>query len=236
MASELDYQHIFLLPGFDGTGLLFQPMEQALGYRCRTTTLPFDDEVTLEDYVESVNARLPSRNVILLAESFSGPIALSLLARYPGRFDAAILCATFASSPFGSVMGLSRWVMESFLGHKPLENLLLNKFCAIGDVPNNVQHAVKTVENLISPRIIKTRFNMIAGMNVTNLLSRISAPVLYLRALKDKLVSAPLREELFENIPQICLKEVNGPHLLLQCEPRVCVDAILNFLDMSGTK
>jgi pimeloyl-ACP methyl ester carboxylesterase len=228
-----DYKNIYLLPGFDGTGLLFGPVAEAFGYRCRTTVLPFKHEITLEDYVQSVSDRLPKHRVILLAESFSVPIALSLLARFPGRFDAAILCSGFASSPFGSLIGLSRWITESFLGNNPLQNLLLNKFCDIRDIPQNVKDAILSVEKLVPPEVVKTRFNMIAGMNVSSLLSRISAPVLYLRALKDKLVSTKLREELFESVPQICMKEIDAPHLLLQLEPKVCADSIMNFLELS---
>lgn len=232
MASVSDFKHIYLLPGFDGTGLLFEPVAAAFGYRCRTTALSFNGEVTLEDYVQSVSARLPKHRAIILAESFSGPIALSLLARYPGRFEAAILCAGFARSPFGSLLGLNHWITESFLGRRPLQNLLLNKFCAADELSEKVKQSVLSVEEMIAPEVIRTRFNMIAGINVVPLLSRISTPVLYLRAMKDKLVSSQLREELFENIPQICMKEVDGPHLLLQEQPGICADAILNFLEL----
>lgn len=231
VANASDFKHIYMLPGFDGTGLLFEPITKAFGYRCRTSVLSFNGEVTLEDYVQSVSARLPRHRAIILAESFSGPIALSLLARYPGRFEAAIICAGFARSPFGSLLGLSHWITESFLGRSPLQNLLLNKFCTADEVSEKVKQAVLSVEEMMAPEIIKMRFNMIAGLNVAPLLSRISAPVLYLRALKDRLVSSQLREELFENIPQICLKEVDGPHLLLQEQPQICADAILNFLE-----
>lgn len=232
VASASEFKHIYLLPGFDGTGLLFEPIAKAFGYRCRTTVLSFNDEVTLEDYVQSVSARLPRHRAIILAESFSGPIALSLLARNPGRFEAAILCAAFARSPFGSLLNLNQWIAESFLGHNPLQNLLLNKFCMSSDVPEKIQQAVLSIEKIIPPGVIRTRFHMIAGLNILPLLSRISTPVLYLRALRDRLVSSNLREELFVNIPQICMKEVDGPHLLLQAQPRVCAEAILNFLEL----
>lgn len=234
MADAIEYKHIHMLPGFDGTGLLFRPLAEAFGYRCRTTTLPFEDEVTLEDYVQSVSERLPERNVILLAESFSCPVALALLARYPARFKAAILSAGFARSPFGALLGLSRWITESFLGEHPLENLLLNKFCDRDHVPEAVQHAVVSAEEMVPASIIKTRFNMVASLNTLPLLSRIAAPVLYLRALQDNLVSTRLREELFENIPQICTKELDAPHLLLQTRPRECADTILNFLELDS--
>jgi pimeloyl-ACP methyl ester carboxylesterase len=142
------------------------------------------------------------------------------------------LSAGFVRSSFGALRGLSRWIMDSFLGERPLENLLLNKFCDRDEVPVSVQRAVREAQEMVPASVIKTRFNMVASLNTLPLLSRIAAPVLYLRAMKDRLVSARLREELFENIPQIATKEIDAPHLLLQTRPRDCADTILNFLEL----
>lgn len=230
MARAFEYKHLYMLPGLDGTGMLFTPLTEAFGYDCRTTTLPFEDERTLEEYIESVSERLPDHRVWLLAESFSGPIALALLARFPGRFKGAVLASTFARSPFSSFLGFNNWVAESFFGNNTLESLLLNKFCVNGEVPRNIQETVHLISEEMPAEMVKNRLRMMQQLDVTPLLSRISAPVLYLRGLKDRLVTARMREELFEGIPQICMKEVNGPHLLLQAQPRICANAILNFL------
>src|SRR5687767_13530285 len=94
---------LVLLPGFDGTGKLFGPLQAALGTDVVSRTVRYDAERSLEDYIDTVTRILPQENAVLVAESFSGPVALSLLARHPTRIKCAVLCATFAVSPFRSL-------------------------------------------------------------------------------------------------------------------------------------
>ena len=74
-----------LLPGFDGTGELFGPLQAALGNDVVANAIRYEAEHSFEDYVDSVARILPRENAVLVAESFSGPVALSLLERYPDR-------------------------------------------------------------------------------------------------------------------------------------------------------
>lgn len=221
-----------MIPGIDGTGMLYSPLQQAMGYRCRTTVLPFQDEVTLEEYIESFSAQLPKHRVLLLAESFSGPIALGLLAKFPGRFQAAILSAAFARSPYSSFLGMGTLISKGLFGNTSLENLLLRKFCTNSDVPENVQKIIQDLSSQIPPEVIKKRLHIMDTFDARPLLHKISAPVLYLAGLKDRFVNASLRAELFENIPRICFKGIDGPHLLLQAQSEACTNTIMNFLDM----
>jgi pimeloyl-ACP methyl ester carboxylesterase len=169
---------------------------------------------------------------VLLAESFSGPIALRLLAKYPGRFQAAVLCATFARSPFVSFLGMRTLVMKGLFGNATLENILLRKFCSGQDIPPDIQQMIHKISEQIPPEIIKKRLQIMDTADTRSLLPRISAPVLYLAGLQDKLVPAELRAELFENIPRICFKGIDGPHLLLQTQGGICATTIMNFLDL----
>ena len=232
MSDTSSYKHIYLLPGIDGTGLLFEPLARAFGYRCRTTALSFQEETTLDDFIESASRQIPGHRALILAESFSGPIALGLLARYPGRFQAAILSSTFARSPFSSFLGMNTLISKSFFSNTTLASLLLNRFCAGSELPQAVQELVAAVSSNIPPVVIKKRLHIMDTFDVRPLLSRISTPILYLAGLKDKLVSAGLRAELFENIPRICFKGVDGPHLLLQSQAAICADTIMNFLEL----
>jgi pimeloyl-ACP methyl ester carboxylesterase len=232
MPDSSEYKHIYLLPGIDGTGVLFGPLEAAIGYKARTTALSYQNEVTIEDFVESISARLPMQRVLLLAESFSGPIALSLLAKYPGRFQAAILSTTFARSPLTSFLGMGTLLSKNLFGGTTLENLLLNKFCTKSEVPGHIQQIIHQLSEQIPSELIRKRLYILDTFDVRPLLPRISAPVLYLAGLQDKLVTAALRAELFENVPRICFKGIDGPHLLLQTRAEICTNTIMNFLEM----
>ena len=235
MSDTSNYKHIYLLPGIDGTGLLFKPLASAFGYRCRTTALSFQEEITLDDFIESASRQMPDHRALVLAESFSGPIALGLLAKYPGRFQAAILSSTFARSPFNSFLGMNALIPKNLFGNVTLSNLLLNRFCAGSEISGSVKDLVEEVSGKIPPLVVKKRLHILDTFDVRPLLSRISTPILYLAGLKDKLVSAGLRAELFENIPRICFKGVDGPHLLLQSKATVCADTIMNFLELEDS-
>ena len=72
---------LVLLPGLDGTGLLFEPLLAALPSSIRTQVVayPPDQSLSLAEYAALVRKLLPKGDVVLLAESFSGLVALSLL-------------------------------------------------------------------------------------------------------------------------------------------------------------
>ena len=93
---------LILLPGLDGTGDFFQPLLEALGHTVRTRVVryPLDGAYDYPTCRELVRAALPAdAPYVLLGESFSGPIAISLAAEAPKGLAADILCATFATNP-----------------------------------------------------------------------------------------------------------------------------------------
>lgn len=124
---------LVLLPGFDGTGDLFAPLQAALGSDVPSTAVRYDSERSLEDYMDSVARILPHENAVLVAESFSGPVALSLLARYPARIKYAVLCATFAVSPFRSLTRVARYGPTFLFTPTRMQGPLLRTFCLNGE-------------------------------------------------------------------------------------------------------
>src|SRR5688500_10831267 len=106
-----------MLPGLDGTGKLFQPLISALPKYLEPVVISYPQVVSL-DYAalaELVRKQLPDDRFVLLAESFSGPIALAASALKPEHLVAIVLCTTFVSSP----TPLPRW----------LSSLILRPFC-----------------------------------------------------------------------------------------------------------
>ncbi len=68
-----------LLPGMDGTGLLFTPLLSALpiGVDPIVVSYPADRAASPEELLRIVLAHLPGEGAyVLIAESFSGPLAL----------------------------------------------------------------------------------------------------------------------------------------------------------------
>jgi hypothetical protein len=103
---------LVLLPGLDGTGELFAPFLDAMqGVDAQVISYPPDREMTYLEHEEYVRERLPRDGpFVLLGESFSGPIAISITACAPTNLRGLILCCSFAANPLPVFGSLSRLV------------------------------------------------------------------------------------------------------------------------------
>jgi hypothetical protein len=88
---------VVLLPGLDGTGQLFAPLIAAAptGINCAVVDYPHH-EASIDVLEQRVRKRLPGP-CILIAESFSGPIAVRVAS--DARVKALVLCYSFVSGP-----------------------------------------------------------------------------------------------------------------------------------------
>jgi pimeloyl-ACP methyl ester carboxylesterase len=105
---------IALLPGLDGTGLLFGPALDACPDGVRPVVLPLPD-LEARSYAELADhlaPRLPKDEpFLLLGESFSGPLALELAARRPDGLAGVVLVASFVTSPVPRGIGRLPWTL-----------------------------------------------------------------------------------------------------------------------------
>jgi pimeloyl-ACP methyl ester carboxylesterase len=227
MSNRLE---LTLLPGFDGTGELFGPLQAALGSKLLSKAVRYDAERVLDDYVDSVASVLPKENAVLIAESFSGPVALSLLDRYPDRIKCAVLCATFAVSPCRSLTRAARFLPTFMFAPTPIQRRLLRDFCLNGESDDALVDQANAVIHSVSAATIQNRLQVLSGVDMTSLLPQIATPVLYLRAMQDRIVNSRLSRKLTQELPRVTVQEIEGPHLLLQSRPTQCAAAISRFV------
>jgi pimeloyl-[acyl-carrier protein] methyl ester esterase len=93
----------------DGTGSLFSEFIAALprGLEPVVVTYPLDRSMNYAELEQLPRARLPTeRPFILVGESFSGPIAISLAASKPAGLRGLVLVCSFARSPIPVPRGL----------------------------------------------------------------------------------------------------------------------------------
>ncbi|TNG03255.1 MAG: alpha/beta hydrolase [Gammaproteobacteria bacterium] len=221
---------IFLLPGIDGTGEFFVPLKKALGPNTETNVVRYKDERTFEDYVESVASLLPDENAVLIAESFSGPIALALMERYPSRIKCAVLSATFAISPFRKLTKVAEYVPTVFFTPNPLQARIVKTFCLPKEPESELLNLVMQVIYSITPITRKERLAVLSKVDMRPILSKITQPVLCLKASQDRVVAATLADMLVSGLPNVEVCEINGPHMLLQTCPDECAHEIIRFL------
>jgi pimeloyl-[acyl-carrier protein] methyl ester esterase len=103
---------LILLPGMDGTGLLFADFLTALPQwiEPEVQRYPTDVPLSLPDLIADIRRAIPnSEPFALLAESFSTPIAIQIAADAPPNLKALIICAGFVESP---VRGMLRALLS----------------------------------------------------------------------------------------------------------------------------
>jgi pimeloyl-[acyl-carrier protein] methyl ester esterase len=218
------------LPGLDGTGELFVPLLDALAGAFRTSVVRYADERSFKEYIETAAKALSPRNTVLLAESFSGPVALALCARHPTSIKALVLCATFAQSPFRSLLRLAPFTPSALFGPSPAQPFMLRHACLNGERDDRLLQRAVTVLRSVPAASMRARLSTLATIDVRPLLRSVRVPVLYLRATRDRVVHPRLGRALTDNLSNGVVREIDGPHLLLQARPRDCADAILRFV------
>jgi pimeloyl-ACP methyl ester carboxylesterase len=84
---------LILLPGLDGTGDLFRPLLDVLppGIDFLVVAYPADRPLTCDELLPILAEQIPpDRPLVLVAESFSGPLALRFAAAHPDRVRAVV--------------------------------------------------------------------------------------------------------------------------------------------------
>lgn len=205
-------------------------MQATLDKTIATHACRYTAEDSFDDYVNTAETMLPSENAVVLAESFSGPIALALMARYPARIVCAVLCATFAVSPFRSLTRVARILPTSLFHPTSLQRHVIKRFCLNGESDRVLLEQVEAANRSLRASTVQRRLQVLAEIDVRPLLPQIAAPVLYLQATRDRIVGARVSRELTGLLPQVMVRRIEGPHLLLQSRSAECAAAISDFL------
>ncbi len=220
---------LVLLPGLDGTGLMFEPFLKAAGdFEMRVVRYP----EALVSYVacgHHVRSQLPKdRPYLLLGESFSGPVALMLAAERPEGLRAVVLCGTFARNPrpgLAWTAPLLRLLPPMRLPLGALRFLLLGRWAS-----GPLMELVRRVLPAVPKATLRDRLLAVIAVDQTPLLSRIDVPTLALVAAHDRLVPLAAVRHLKAHLPGLDAARLQGPHWLLQTRPDAAAQALRDFL------
>jgi pimeloyl-ACP methyl ester carboxylesterase len=220
-----------LLPGLDGTGDLFAPLVDALGPNVPTQIVRYplshaSDYATCEAIARGA---LPTdRPYVVLGESFSGPIAVSIAATAPPGLRGLILCSTFVCNP--------QPYLRPF---RPLLSILpvhsapswISRFLILGKFATPALRKLhqQTLARL-PPTTVRERLRAILECDVTVALANVHVPVLCLTAQHDRLIPNAAIRLIQHHAPAATIVEIDAPHFLLQCRPLDAADAIRMFL------
>ena len=215
-----------LLPGLDGTARLFDPFVASapVDFELQRLPLPDDQPRGYGELADWVRARLPTSPVALIAESFSGPLALLVADRCP-NVTAVVLCATFIEPPLPSVLARA----PKFVWRTPPPISLLSALLTGGD--HELAHALRGAISSVNSEVIAERIVAALTVDARAELARYVRPLLCLRAKRDRLVRAASTARIAELKSSAQFAEVDSPHLLLQTKPREAWEWVKPFLE-----
>lgn len=224
---------LVLLPGLDGTGNLFARFVSTLTPRldARIVRYPADRLLSYTDLFSSVVDAIPqSQPFVLLAESFSTPVAAMIAATNPASLKGLIVCAGFIRSPVRGWLRYTKSLVQPPLFRMPPPKFVLEHFLIGADAPHELRDEVRCTLRTVAPEVMAFRVRAVMGCDAAREFSRIRVPTLYLQAEQDRLVSKASFEEIQQLKPDTILAVVGAPHFVLQREPHKAAERIAEFI------
>jgi pimeloyl-[acyl-carrier protein] methyl ester esterase len=224
---------LVLLPGLDGTGRLFKPLVEVLPAHLSPVVIsyPNDKALSYPELVRLVKQQVPvSEDYVLLAESFSGPVAIEIAATQPSNMKALILSATFVSNPAPVPQAMSLISCGLLFVFEPPQ-FVVSRYLLGAQPPADLVETFLRAKRSVRPEVLAFRMRSVIHADVRREFAACRLPILYLRAKEDRLVKPRSLVEMQNIKPDMTVVEIDGPHLLLQREPAKCVAAISHYLD-----
>lgn len=226
---------VVLVPGLDGTALLFYRQIPLLARRFNVAAFPLPDDphASLEDLVEDLRKlveEVASREVILCGESFGGALSMSFALAHPAHVSGLVIVNSFPvirtrlrlrlaplalrAIPWGS-MAMVRRFTESRM-HSPRT------------LPEDLAEFHERSKAIGRSGYIR-RLEILRGYDIRERLGEIRVPTLFLAADRDQLVPSVAEGRFMaERVPE-------GRLVILEGYGHIClINHDLDLLDHVG--
>ncbi len=223
------------MPGLHGGGQLFAPFSSHLPphWDIRIIEYPNDRVLDCEQLTDVAAATIAfgSEPRVVVAESFSGPVALRLATRGNPPLAAIVLIASYVTTPIAA--GL-RWLLEigaGMVASVPLPRRRLARFIA-GNDPTLCAAVVDAAASLPS-RVLAARLRELATVDARADLAACPVPITYIAGEHDRLVTARCVAE-FAAHPNTRIVTLPAPHLVLQTVPEAAARVVTEVLTQTS--
>ena len=207
------------LPGMHGTSRLFDRLLKVLpdGLTPRVVSYPTDEVLGYDALMERIE--LPQEPFAIVAESYSGPMAIRIAARGPANLRAVVLVATFARSPWPMIPRWAATFVRPWLFKIPLPQVGLRRALLGDDAPREQIVEVCEEQRRCRPEVLAARIRHVLSVDVRRELHGIKVPMLYLGGSRDRVVPLRAARELKSLRPDIEEFFIDSPHAVLQRRP-----------------
>jgi pimeloyl-ACP methyl ester carboxylesterase len=222
----LAHTQIILLPGLDGTARLFRRFIASAPPHLSLipVALPLQP-LGYGELADRIDSEVPDGPIVVIAESFAGPVAIALAERRP--VAAFVFCNSFVVAPRARSF---RWLASPLFFRLPMPGVLLRRYMVGATADETLVREVSDAVAAVPAEVLASRLKSVLELDARDAFGRCVAPMLYLRGTEDRLVSESASHCMAALRP-MSIVPVPGPHLLLQANPAGAWRAIVPFLD-----
>ncbi|MBL1276705.1 MAG: hypothetical protein COB30_011510 [Ectothiorhodospiraceae bacterium] len=228
---EVADNKIILLPGLDGTGELFGPLLSVVEEKRIVSVIryPEDKILTYDELVDYVGDIIKNENAIyIVAETFSGPIAITLLSKFRNIIKGIILVVSFISPPRKLLLTFVKLMPFTFLLRFEIPDFFIKRYFLGKDIDRHVVERFKKSIKGVHAEVLKARLIQISTLDIHSFERVKHGDIHYLQASADMLVKADSLLAL-ARVLNINSVVVDGPHFLLQAKPVECGELIIKY-------
>jgi pimeloyl-[acyl-carrier protein] methyl ester esterase len=224
---------LILLPGFPGTPDLMYPFENELNGCIRTHVIGFPNrKMTYDDMIVYAEQKIPrDQPLVILGESYSGPVALALVNRNRHDIRGMILCSTFIKKPHSFIVGKTKYMPLTWMFSRPMPELVGRLLIGEWNMPIEFLRRLWASSMIIDGEVMAHRVRQLSKSDNFPEPQAPDLPVLIMEAADDRLLSPKNGNIMLRAIPHAVYKKIKGPHLLLQLRPKECAKTVLAFID-----
>lgn len=217
---------ILLLPGMDGTGVLFKPFTELAPpqFEVHEIQLLQEENVTYEMQAERISKKIDGE-VIIVAESYSGMIAIELLKMAEVNIKHVFFVASFLEAP-SHLSKLGSLMPTKLISITSRPSRLLYRFLFGRFATSKLSELFTLAMNSVDAKVLKYRLGQISKLSKHT--DSYSVPCTYIRANQDNLVSTKAIKSFEYAFASVDIKFVDGTHFALQTNPVDCWKVIEN--------
>lgn len=184
-----------LIPGLDGTGRLFYRQTAALESRYRVRAWDFRrrDAFDFEDLVQELadgTAGEEPHSILVVGESFGGPVAIQYVLTYPERVSGLVLVNTFPSYRRRIRIRLA-CRLAPLLGApaiRQMKNFIADRTLKAEGIPAEDRRRYREIIRLVHPPAYLRRLELVRDVALRHRLGEISVPTHIFASGRDKIV------------------------------------------------
>jgi pimeloyl-[acyl-carrier protein] methyl ester esterase len=214
----------------DGTGTLFSQFVALLpgGIDVTIVSYPVDRYLSYPQLADGIMRVLPPATpYMIIAESYSGPVASILASRGDENLQAVVFVASFVALPCGRA---SHWIAKmipTFLFRHRAPAWLLRWLVMDSATSAETTSAARDAIARVSAEVLTQRLRDSLNVDSVEVLKRCAARLVCLCPGSDRLLGTRGLRGFLAVRPDIQIIKIPGPHFLLQCAPECVLAALL---------